>query len=131
MGVRKLKKPTMETPIPDVDTAPVPDIMSGLTDVEAETVERILSETMNLETNRGSKSRIPVPLNTARLQAMVEIVELEGYPKFGKFLKNLEGNIRENQVSEDGERVKEVIRALSESLKKDRESDRFATPPPE
>ena len=99
-----------------VESPPLPDIMGGLTSVQAETIEHILSDTMNLESNRGAKSRIPVPVNTARLQAMAEIVPAK-YPMFGRFMKNLESNIRENQVSEEGKRVLEVVHALSESLR--------------
>jgi hypothetical protein len=107
----------------------VPDIMAGLTDVEEETVERILSETLNMEKNRGAKSRIPNPLNTARLQAMADTARIEGYPKFASFLQKLEENIRLNQVSEDGERVKEVIRALSESIRESRRDNQTSNPP--
>lgn len=114
-----------------VESPPLPDIMSKLTDVQAETVEHILSDTMNLKDNIGAKSRIPVPVNTARLQIMAELVPPK-YPMFKRLLENLQIDIRENQVSEEGERVKEVVHALSESLRdKDRSTAEKLTSPPE
>jgi hypothetical protein len=114
-----------------VDAPPLPDIMRGLTDVQAETIEHILSDTMNLENNRGAKSRIPVPVNTARLQIMAELVPPK-YPMFAKLLKSLESDIRENQVSEEGKRVLEVVHALSESLRdKEKTTAERLTSPPE
>lgn len=123
--VRKLKKSTLET-------APIPDIMGSLTDFEAETVEKILSEVMDMENNIGAKSRIPVPINTARLDMIADIYGEGGYPVASRVLASFAKNLRLNQVSEDGERVKEVIRALSESLKESRSlGDKLSAPPPE
>jgi hypothetical protein len=133
--IRKLREsPTeIKSSIEDaLETAPIPDIMSGLTDFEAETVEKILSEVMDMEKNIGAKSRIPVPVNTARLDMIVEIYTQGGYSIAGKVLGAFSKNLRLNQVSEDGERVKEVIRALSESLKESRSlGDKLSAPPPD
>jgi hypothetical protein len=114
-----------------VDAPPLPDIMRGLTDVQAETIEHILSDTMNLESNRGAKSRIPIPVNTARLQIMAALVPPK-YPMFARLLTTLETDIRENQVSEEGKRVLEVVHALSESLRdKEKTTAERLTSPPE
>jgi hypothetical protein len=127
--VRKLKKPLPEEAI---EMPPIPDIMSGLTDIEVETIEKILSEVLNMEKNIGAKSRIPVPINTARLDMISDIYKEGGYPIASRVLSGFSKNLRLNQISEDGERVKEVIRALSESLKEARTiGERLSAPPPE
>lgn len=128
--MRKLRQSPIEASA--LNTAPIPDIMSGLTDIETETIEKILSEVMDMEKNIGAKSRIPVPVNTARLDMVADIYKEGGYPIANRILAGFSKNIRLNQVSEDGERVKEVIRALSESLKESRTlGEKLSAPPPE
>jgi hypothetical protein len=128
--VRKLKE--SHTLNEALELGPIPDIMAGLTDMESETIEKILSEVMDLEKNIGAKSRIPVPINTARLDMVADIYKEGGYPIAYRILSGFSKNIRHNQISEDGERVKEVIRALSESLKEARTmGERLSAPPPE
>jgi hypothetical protein len=121
--VRELrKKPSFSTP-------PV-GMFEGMIPIEEETPEHILAGLIDPE-NIGMKSRIPNPLVLTQFEMMGVWAGIDDYPKTKKVFEQFAEFFRTNGISQDGERVKEIVQALSERIKQERTATEKLTAPPE
>jgi hypothetical protein len=121
--VRKLR--------PDLPIAkPLGDIFGGMIPLEEETPEHILAGLINPE-HLGMKSRIPNPLVLTQFEILGHYAEIDNLPKTSKVFEKFAEYFRINGISSDGERVKEIVQALSERIKQERTATERLTAPPE
>lgn len=121
--VRKLRqKPSF--------SAPPVGMFDGMIPIEEETPEHILAGLIDPE-NIGMKSRIPNPLVLTQFEMMGVWAEIDNQPKTKKVFEQFAEFFRTNGISQDGERVKEIVQALSERIKQERTATEKLTAPPE
>jgi hypothetical protein len=121
--VRKLRE---DLPI----AKPLGEIFGSMIPLEEETPEHILAGLINPE-NIGMKSRIPNPLVLTQFEILGHYAEIDNLPQTAKVFEKFAEFFRVNGISADGERVKEIVQALSERIKQERTATEKLTAPPE
>jgi hypothetical protein len=111
-------------------SAPPVGMFDGMIPIEEETPEHILAGLIDPE-NIGMKSRIPNPLVLTQFEMMGVWAGIDDYPKTKKVFEQFAEFFRTNGISQDGERVKEIVQALSERIKQERTATEKLTAPPE
>ncbi len=120
--VRKLRE--------DLPIKPLGDIFGGMIPLQEETPDHILAGLIDPE-NIGMKSRIPNPLVLTQFEMMGVWAEMNGMTKTKLVFEKFAEYFRTNGISQDGERVKEVIQGLSERIRQERTTAEKLTAPPE
>ena len=105
-------------------------LFDGMIPIEEETPEHILAGLINPE-NIGMKSRIPNPLALTQFEMYGVWAEMDVGPKTKEVFEKFADFFRTNGISQDGERVKEIVQALSERIKQERSASEKLTAPPE
>jgi hypothetical protein len=109
---------------------PLGDIFGSMIPLEEETPEHILAGLIDPE-NIGMKSRIPNPLVLTQFEMMGVWAGIDNQPKTKLVFEQFAEFFRTNGISQDGERVKEIVQALSERIKQERTATEKLTAPPE
>lgn len=105
------------------------DKVEDMIELHDETMEKILAALMD-KNNIEMKTEIQMPLNLTRLNAIADALIAHQRPKSGKLLKDFIKAYLEYMVSHDREGRKEIIHAISESLKKEKTIGEKLTSPP-
>lgn len=98
------------------ETKPLGISFEGMIPIEEETPEHILAGLINPE-NIGMKSRISNPLVLTQFEMMGIWAGIDNLPKTKLVFEQFAEFFRTNGISQDGERVKEIVQALSERIR--------------
>jgi len=121
--VRKLR------PTPSLSAPPM-GMFDSMIPIEEETPEHILAGLID-PANLGMKSRIPNPLVLTQFEMLGVWADTDDMPKTKAVFEKFAEFFRTNGISQDGERVKEIVQALSERIKQERTaSERLMSTPP-
>lgn len=98
------------------ETKPLGISFEGMIPIEEETPDHILAGLINPE-NIGMKSRISNPLVLTQFEMMGIWAGIDNLPKTKLVFEQFAEFFRTNGISQDGERVKEIVQALSERIR--------------